>query len=131
MALKYDNCYNEGRSGTPKLSYDRYNTMLNALNATGRPFLYQLCHWGEDGPWNWATTMTNTWRMSGDITASFDREDDRCGTCAVNAPCQHYGYKCSVMNIIEKAASIVHKGYKGSWPDLDSLEVSREASRTR
>jgi alpha-galactosidase len=27
------------------------------------------------------------------------------------------------MNIAEKAAGIVHKGYAGSWPDLDSLEV--------
>lgn len=51
-ALKYDNCYNEGRSGTAKLSFDRYNVMRQALNATGRPMLYQLCNWGEDGPWN-------------------------------------------------------------------------------
>lgn len=29
--LKYDNCFNEGEEGTPKLSYDRYNTMRNAL----------------------------------------------------------------------------------------------------
>ena len=51
-ALKYDNCYNEGRSGTAKLSFDRYNVMRNALNATGRPILFQMCNWGEDGPWN-------------------------------------------------------------------------------
>lgn len=25
--LKYDNCFNEGRSGTPKLSFDRYKKM--------------------------------------------------------------------------------------------------------
>jgi alpha-galactosidase len=25
--LKYDNCYNQGQSGTPKLSYDRYKAM--------------------------------------------------------------------------------------------------------
>ena len=52
--LKYDNCYNEGRAGTPLISYERYNNMSMALNATGRPILYSMCNWGEDGPWNFA-----------------------------------------------------------------------------
>lgn len=46
--LKYDNCYHMGRFGTPKLSFDRYDIMYKALNATGRPMLYSLCSWGED-----------------------------------------------------------------------------------
>lgn len=45
--LKYDNCYNEGLSGTPKLSQDRYAVMGNALNNTGRNFTYSLCNWGD------------------------------------------------------------------------------------
>lgn len=49
--LKYDNCYNEGLSGTPKLSQDRYAAMSNALNSTGRDFIYSLCNWGDDKPW--------------------------------------------------------------------------------
>jgi alpha-galactosidase len=52
--LKYDNCYNEGRAGTPMVSFERYNNMSMALNATGRPILYSMCNWGEDGPWNFA-----------------------------------------------------------------------------
>ena len=71
--LKYDNCYNGGQAGTQKLTYDRYKTMSDALNRTGRPILYGMCNWGEDGPWNWAQTMANSWRMSGDITDSFSR----------------------------------------------------------
>ena len=51
---EYDNCYNEGLAGTPKISYDRFNNMSKALNATGRPILYSMCNWGEDGPWNFA-----------------------------------------------------------------------------
>lgn len=51
--LKYDNCYNQGNAGTQYLSRNRYNTMSEALNATGRPVLYSLCNWGEDYPWNW------------------------------------------------------------------------------
>lgn len=55
IALEYDNCFNEGRAGTPKLSFDRYAKMSDALNATRRPILYSLCNWGEDGPWNFAS----------------------------------------------------------------------------
>ena len=51
---EYDNCYNEGRAGTPLISYERYANMSRALNATGRPILYSMCNWGEDGPWNFA-----------------------------------------------------------------------------
>ena len=43
--IKYDNCYNEGLSGTPKLSQDRYAAMSNALNSTGRNITYSLCNW--------------------------------------------------------------------------------------
>lgn len=46
--LKYDNCYHMGRFGTPLISYNRYEVMWKALNATGRPILYSLCSWGED-----------------------------------------------------------------------------------
>ena len=29
----------------------RYSTMEIALNATGRPILYQMCEWGVSQPW--------------------------------------------------------------------------------
>jgi len=102
--LKYDNCYNGGQAGNQMISYNRYNVMSQALNKTGRPILYSLCNWGEDSPWNWAQTMSNSWRMSGDIYDSFSRPDVRCpctgdegfGNCALP------GFHCSVMNILNK-----------------------------
>ena len=39
--------FNEGQSGTAKLSYDRYKVMSDALNATGRPIHLALCNWGK------------------------------------------------------------------------------------
>jgi alpha-galactosidase len=48
--LKYDNCYNEGLSGTPKLSQDRYAVMSNALNTSNSNFTYSLCNWGDGKP---------------------------------------------------------------------------------
>ena len=58
--VEYDNCFNEGRAGTPEISYERYNNMTKALNATGRPILYSMCNWGEDGPWNFAPVSQGT-----------------------------------------------------------------------
>ncbi|KAF3936786.1 Alpha-galactosidase [Dactylella cylindrospora] len=122
--LKYDNCFNEGQSGTPLISYERYNVMSKALNSTGRPILYSMCNWGEDSPWDWAPTIANSWRMSGDIINVFDRYDDRC-------PCEDYicrlpGHHCSIMNIINKAAPLGQKAHAGAWNDLDMLEIGNE-----
>lgn len=76
--LKYDNCYNEGLAGTQKLSQDRYAAMSNALNTTGRNFTYSLCNWGDDKPWEWASTIANSARISGDITDSFTQPTAGC-----------------------------------------------------
>jgi alpha-galactosidase len=46
--LKYDNCYHMGRVGTPSVSFNRFKTMSDALKATGRNILLNLCNWGED-----------------------------------------------------------------------------------
>lgn len=121
--LKYDNCFNEGLSGTPSISATRYRTMRDALNSTNRPILYSICQWGEDQVWNWASTIANSWRISGDIADDFDRPDDRCPCQDSISPCTIAGYHCSVMNILEKAAPLGQKAVSGGWNDLDMLEV--------
>ncbi|KAJ3013209.1 hypothetical protein NUW54_g1655 [Trametes sanguinea] len=120
--LKYDNCYNEGRAGTPKISYDRYANMTRALNATGRPILYSMCNWGEDGPWNFAVDIANSWRISGDIHDDFDRYDDRC-PCTSILDCKLPGFHCAMSRIIDFAAPVGQKAGPGHWNDLDMLEV--------
>ncbi|KAJ5100711.1 Alpha-galactosidase [Penicillium angulare] len=122
--LKYDNCYNQGEEGTPKLSYDRYNAMGKALNATGRPILYSLCNWGVDGPWNFAPTIANSWRTSGDLINVWDRENVNC-PCSelLGLDCKTPGYQCSVMNVLNKASYYPSKSFAGAWNDLDMLEV--------
>ena len=119
--LKYDNCYSQGRFGTPKLSFDRYNAMSTALLAAKRPILYSMCNWGEDQPWAFASTIANSWRISGDIIDNFDRDDDRCPCTTYD--CKLAGFHCSVLNIVEKAAPVLQKNRKGGWADLDMLEV--------
>lgn len=120
--LKYDNCFNEGRSGTPQISFERFNNMSRALNATGRPILYSMCNWGEDGPWNFASTIANSWRISGDIADQFDRFDDRC-PCTSILDCKLPGFHCAMSRIIDFAAPVGQKAGPGRWNDLDMLEV--------
>ncbi|KAH8093845.1 alpha-galactosidase [Cristinia sonorae] len=120
--LKYDNCFNEGQAGTPEISYNRYAKMSKALNATGRPILYSICNWGEDGPWNFAPTIANSWRISGDIMDSFDRYDERC-PCTSVIDCKLAGYHCSMARIIDYAAPLLQKARKGAWNDMDMMEV--------
>lgn len=122
--LKYDNCYHMGRFGTPKISFDRYKVMWDALNATQRPILYSLCNWGEDYTHTWGMSISNSWRMSGDIYDSFSRPDDLCScTDAASPLCVAPGSHCSVLNILNKVAPYVDRGQPGGWNDLDMLEV--------
>ncbi|KAG8626357.1 hypothetical protein KVT40_005302 [Elsinoe batatas] len=122
--LKYDNCYNEGQTGNPQTTFNRYAAMSRALNETGRPILYSMCNWGEDAPWAWAQTIANSWRATGDITDSFDRPDPRCPcTGDEGYDCVLPGFHCSIMNILNKVATFPSKAQPGAWNDLDMLEV--------
>ncbi|PBP16961.1 alpha-galactosidase/alpha-n-acetylgalactosaminidase [Diplocarpon rosae] len=119
--LKYDNCYNEGQAGNQQISESRYEKMANALNATGRPILYSLCNWGEDYPWNWGSTIANSWRISGDVFDYWDTEGADAWNCGLP------GFHCSITNIMNKASFIVSKAEPGGWNDLDMLEVGNGA----
>jgi len=119
--LKYDNCFNNGQEGTSLITFNRYKAMSDALNATGRPILYSVCNWGVDYPWNWGSTIANSWRISGDIYDSFDRADSRCPCTTWD--CNLPGFHCSVMNIVNKVAAFTDKGRPGGWNDMDALEV--------
>lgn len=121
--LKYDNCYNEGNSGTPQLSEHRYALMSNALNSTGRNIVYSLCNWGDDKPWEWASTISNSARISGDIYDQFDRPTTSCPCGPNEYYCEVPGYACSVLNILGKASVITSKNQPGYFNDLDMLEV--------
>ena len=124
--LKYDNCFHRGRFGYPEVSFNRYDKMAKALNATGRPILYSLCSWGEDYVHTWGMSIANSWRVSGDIYDHFNRPDDLCACDDARDPhCVAPGSHCSVMNIINRAAPYVDRGQFGGWNDLDMLEVGQ------
>jgi len=121
---RYDNCYNKGRFGVPTASYARYEVMARALNATRRPILYSLCNWGEDYVHAWGPSISNSWRVTGDIYDSFTRPDAMCSCIDPADPhCLVPGAHCSVLYIINKVAPYSDRGGPGGWNDLDMLEV--------
>ncbi|KAF2023896.1 glycoside hydrolase [Setomelanomma holmii] len=91
--LKYDNCFNQDQSGTPKLSFDRYKVKI-----------------------------ANSGRMSGDIYDSFNRPDDRC-PCTEAIGCAWPGFHCSVMNILNKMPAITSRTMSGYFNDIVMLEI--------
>ncbi|TQN69807.1 Alpha-galactosidase [Colletotrichum shisoi] len=124
--LKYDNCYHMGRMGTPQISFNRFKVMADALNATGRPIALSLSNWGEDYVHTWGMSISNAWRMSGDIYDSFTRPDDLCSCSSAADPfCIAPGTHCSVLFILNRVATFADRSIPGGWNDLDMLEVGQ------
>jgi alpha-galactosidase len=95
--LKYDNCGDHlGQSAQV-----RYTKMRDALRATGRPILFSLCEWGQNAPWDWAQSVGNSWRTTGDIA-------DNWG---------------SMLGIFKANVGLAHHAQRGAWNDPDMLEV--------
>lgn len=98
--LKYDNCNNQGVDAEL-----RYNTMRDAVKAaaetTGRPIVYNICEWGQNKPWEWATGVGQLWRTTGDIS-------DNWG---------------SMLSIMKKNLPLAQYAGPGHWNDPDMLEV--------
>lgn len=96
--LKYDNCYQDH-----SIPQSRYGAMGAALDATGREMFYSLCEWGKENPAAWgASVAANSWRVSGDISDSWD----------------------SIISRAEYSASLWRYAGPGKgWNDPDMLEI--------
>ena len=101
--LKFDWC----NHGTQEVK-SSYETMRDALKASGRPIVFSLCEWGEETPWKWAADVGNLWRTTGDITD--------CWSCTGL-------YTRGVMEILDAEADIWEYAGPGHWNDPDMLEV--------
>ncbi|KAH8679608.1 glycoside hydrolase family 27 protein [Tricladium varicosporioides] len=117
--LKYDNC--GGFQAGTQSPAERFSIMGNALKNTGRDIFYSLCQWGNQFPWFWADQMSDSYRMSGDITSSFAK--DNSGVCKT-AYCLNTGYAgVSVLTMIRKMRELSGFQSPGSWADMDMLEI--------
>jgi alpha-galactosidase len=75
--------------------------MGNALAATGRKMVFQLCDWGVDFPSTWAPKIGNSWRITNDIIPAYR----------------------TIPRILNQAAPQTDFAGPGHWLDLDMLEV--------
>lgn len=105
--LKYDWC------NTKKLNAEgAYQTMANALNATGRPVVFSLCEWGHNEPWKWGKDIGHLWRVTGDIDMQWD------------GVIKHKTHETfGVWAIINMHEGIREYSGPGHWNDFDMLEV--------
>jgi alpha-galactosidase len=102
--LKYDWCNAESLEVRAA-----YETMGDALRATGRPIVFSICEWGTHKPWLWAASLGgNLWRTTGDIYDGWvGNERDRNG----------------VLNILDLQSGLEGFAGPGHWNDPDMLEV--------
>lgn len=105
--LKYDWC--DTKNINP---IGAYETMRNAIAATGRPMIFSICEWGDNDPWLWAEEMGHMWRVTGDII--------NCWNCELS-----YGSFSSwgIWPIINMRQDIRKYSGPGHWNDFDMMEV--------
>ncbi len=110
-----DNCYSDAAAGYPNADYTpnvspepRYANMTDAILATGRPILFQICVWGVDFPSAWAPALGNSWRIANDIVPTYT----------------------AIPRILNQAVSQTSFAGPGRWLDLDMLEVGNDVFTT-
>ncbi len=109
--LKYDYCNAPTDQAT---AIERYTRMGEALEATGREFLYSLCEWGNRNPHLWAKRAGgHMWRVSGDV---FDSWVDIWVAA-------HKYYGLGIGTSLDIAAGLDEYGGPSGWNDLDMLVV--------
>jgi alpha-galactosidase len=79
----------------------RYPVMRDALNGTGRHIYFSMCEWGREKPYEWGSSVGNSWRTTIDI---FD----------------HWQ---SFLHNLEKQENLSSYAGPGGWNDPDMLEV--------
>jgi alpha-galactosidase len=105
--LKYDWCNTENINAK-----GAYQTMRDALYATGRQMVFSICEWGDNQPWNWGAEMGHLWRTTGDII--------NCWDCEVG----HGNWSSwGVWKIIRMRKDIRKFTGPGHWNDFDMMEV--------
>ena len=105
--LKFDWCNTDGINAK-----EAYTTMSKALKAAGRSIVFSLCEWGSNKPWEWAATVGQLWRTTGDISALFD------GIKIFDT-----WHANGVMTIVDLQDTLSRYAGPNHWNDPDMLEV--------
>jgi alpha-galactosidase len=94
--VKEDWCYASGL-----VAPTQYAAFRDALAQSGRPIVFSICEWGANQPWEWAPSVGNLWRTTGDIEDTWP----------------------SMLSNLDQSAQHAHAAGPGAWNDPDMLEV--------
>ena len=61
----------DGYDWSSSVTAKRFKTMRDALETQNRTMLYSLCQWGQADVTSWGNETASSWRMSGDIMATW------------------------------------------------------------
>lgn len=104
--LKYDNCNPPPDDILQADQQQKFTRMANAISTVASsfnttPLIYSLCQWGQSQVWLWGASLGQSWRITGDVTATW----------------------ASFLSIINAASFItMSSGFYGH-NDLDMLEI--------
>ncbi|HEY0499249.1 MAG TPA: glycoside hydrolase family 27 protein, partial [Kutzneria sp.] len=104
--VKVDWCGGSAEGLNPQTAYQAISDSIGRATAqTGRPMVLSVCDWGVQGPWNWAPSMSNLWRTSGDII--------------------YWGQNASMTNVLNNFDAAQHPSAQspGHYNDPDMLIV--------
>lgn len=107
--LKYDWC---AASGTPSV---RYDTMRDALTATGRPIVYSINADNQTGVETEKLGDANMWRDTKDLKPIWDGTKDP--------------WFVGVIDSLNKQPQFISRTGPGSWADADMLQVGNMKSQ--
>jgi alpha-galactosidase len=110
--LKYDWC-NIPFGSFPGQSHQQvaqtlYTRVRDALAASGRPIVFSMCNGWDSSvqPWTWAAPVSNLWRTTSDIGASFS----------------------SMLSNFHVNVGLASSAGPGAWNDPDMLEIGNGMS---
>lgn len=105
--LKYDYCNAPADSATAR---QRYRTMANALQNSGRDIVLGICEWGQRQCEEWCEEVGGQlWRTSGDVRDMWKDIVKQGGM--------------GILDIIDITAPLAKHARQGQWPDMDMLVV--------
>jgi alpha-galactosidase len=94
--VKEDWCHADGLAAPTQ-----YSRFRDAFAGAGRPIVFSICEWGSNQPWEWAPSIGNLWRTTGDISDQWS----------------------SVLSNLDQSAEHSTAAGPGAWNDPDMLEV--------
>ncbi len=86
-----------------------YQTMRDAIAATGRPMILSICEWGFTKPWTWGRGVGQLWRIAMDTI--------NCWACRTD-----WG-GIGVVQTFDRLAEHAAAGGPGGWNDPDNLMI--------